>query len=132
RPVPLYVWLHGRGDKMVDLQFIAQRESQAGQIRPDDAIVLHPFGRSCLGWKSTAEVDVLEAIESVAGRYPIDRDRVVLMGFSMGGAGARHVGAYYADQFAAVHSGAEFVDVARYQKLKPADYPPRDDQTLWG
>ncbi len=132
RPVPLYVWLHGRNDKLADLQFIDQRQSQAGQIRPSDAIVLHPFGRSCLGWKCTAEVDVLEAIESVAGRYPIDRDRIVLMGFSMGGAGAWHIGAHYAERFAAMHAGAGFVDVARYQRLKPEDYPPEYEQKLWG
>jgi len=132
KPLPLYVWLHGRGDKLADLQFIAQRGRDAGQIRPDDAIVLHPFGRSCLGWKSAAEIDVLEAIDSVASRYPVDRDRIVLMGFSMGGAGAWHIGAHYAERFAAVHAGAGFVDVARYQRLKPEQYPRAVEQTLWG
>jgi len=132
RPVPLYVWLHGRNDKLTDLAFIHERQRQAGQIRPDGAIVLHPFGRSCLGWKSAAEIDVLEAVESVAQRYPIDRDRVVLMGFSMGGAGAWHVGAHYADRWAAVHAGAGFVDVARYTRLTPDKYPPAYEQALWG
>jgi pimeloyl-ACP methyl ester carboxylesterase len=132
RPVPLFVWLHGRNDKLTDLQFIAERGRQPGRIHADNAIVLHPFGRSCLGWKSTAEVDVLEAIESVSRRYPIDPERVVLMGFSMGGAGAWHIGAHYADRFAAVHAGAGFVDVARYQKLSPDDYPPPYEQKLWG
>jgi predicted esterase len=131
KPVPLYVWLHGRNDKLADLQFIAERSKQPGQIRPDDAIVLHPFGRSCLGWKSTAEIDVFEAIESVCERYPIDRDRIVLMGFSMGGAGAWHIGAHYSDRFAGVHAGAGFVDVARYQKLSPDKLPPAYEQTMW-
>jgi pimeloyl-ACP methyl ester carboxylesterase len=132
RPAPLYVWLHGRNDKLTDLQFIAERASQPGRIQVDDAIVLHPFGRSCLGWKSTAEIDVAEAIDAVSAFYPIDPDRVVLMGFSMGGAGAWHIGAHYADRWAAVHAGAGFVDVARYQKLAPADYPPPYEQKLWG
>jgi predicted esterase len=132
RPVPLYVWLHGRGDTLADLQFIADREKNRGQIQVDDAIVLHPFGRSCLGWKSTAEIDVLEAIESVSRRYPIDPNRVVLMGFSMGGAGAWHIGAHYTDRFAAVHAGAGFVDVKRYQHLKPENLPPQIVQTMWG
>ncbi len=131
KPVPLYVWLHGRNDKLADLQFIAERSSKPGQIRPDDAIVLHPFGRSCIGWKSTAEIDVFEAIDSVCDSYPIDRDRIVLMGFSMGGAGAWHIGAHYADQFAAVHAGAGFVDVKRYQKLSPEQYPPTYEQKMW-
>ncbi len=131
KPVPLYVWLHGRNDKLADLQFIAERSQKPGQIQPSDAIVLHPFGRSCLGWKSTAEIDVFEAIESACERYPIDRDRIVLMGFSMGGAGAWHIGAHYADRFAAVHAGAGFVDVARYQKLSPEQLPPAYEQTMW-
>jgi len=99
-PVPLYVWLHGRGDKITDLHFIHRRRTQTGVISPPGAIVLHPFGRQCIGFKSAGEVDVLEAIEHVAGQYPVDRDRIVLMGFSMGGAGAWHLGAHYADDCA--------------------------------
>lgn len=132
RPVPLFVWLHGRNDKLTDLRFIGERTARPGRIQPQNGIVLHPFGRSCLGWKSTAEIDVLEAIDSVSRRYRIDPDRVVLMGFSMGGAGAWHIGAHYADHFAAVHAGAGFVDVARYQHLTPDQYPPPYEVKLWG
>lgn len=132
RPGPLYVWLHGRDDKLTDLNFIDQRQKQVGQVKIDDAIVLHPFGRSCLGWKSAAEIDVLEAIGSVFWRYKIDLDRVVLMGFSMGGAGAWHLGAHYAPHWVGVHAGAGFVDVKRYQRLTPDKYPPEYEQALWG
>lgn len=132
RPAPLYVWLHGRGDTATDLHFIRERESKKGQIAPKGAVVLHVFGRQCLGYKSTGEVDIFEAVASVERRYKIDPDRIVLAGFSMGGAGAWHVGAHYADQFAAVHTGAGFVDVARYQKLTPDKYPPRYEVALWG
>ena len=125
KPVPLYVWLHGRNDKLADLQFLIEHARQPGQFKPDDAIVLHPFGRSCLGWKSTAEIDVLEAIESVQTRYPIDAIASCWTGFSMGGAGTWHIGAHYADRFAAVHAGAGFVDVARYQKLTPEQVSAR-------
>ncbi|HET6249870.1 MAG TPA: alpha/beta hydrolase-fold protein [Tepidisphaeraceae bacterium] len=132
KPVPLYVWLHGRGDSDTDLHFIRGREGHKGQIQPAGAIVLHAFGRQCLGFKSAGETDVFEAINSVENRYKIDPDRVVLMGFSMGGAGAWHLGAHYADQFCAVHAGAGFVDVAKYQKIKPDDYPVWYEQKLWG
>ncbi|HZL35386.1 MAG TPA: prolyl oligopeptidase family serine peptidase [Tepidisphaeraceae bacterium] len=132
KPVPLYVWLHGRGDKETDLHFIRGRETHKGQIQPRGAIVLHPFGRQCVGFKFAGEIDVFEAIASVQRRYKIDPDRVVLMGFSMGGAGAWHIGAHYADDFAAVHAGAGFVDVAQYQHLKPAQYPAWYEQKLWG
>ena len=132
KPVPLYVWLHGRGDTSTDLHFIHERQTRRGQIHPEGAIVLHPFGRFCVGFKSAGEIDVLDAIESVKTRYKIDPNRIVLMGFSMGGAGAWHIGAHYADHFAAVHAGAGFVDVARYQKVTPDRYPAWYEQKLWG
>ncbi|MFZ4767327.1 MAG: hypothetical protein ACOYMN_20430, partial [Roseimicrobium sp.] len=53
-------------------------------------------------------------------------------GFSMGGAGAWHLGAHYASAWACVHTGAGFVDVKRYQKLTPEKLPPWYEQTLWG
>jgi predicted esterase len=132
RPAPLYVWLHGRGDKQTDLHFIHDRLDQDGQIKPAGAIVLHPFGRQCLGFKSAGETDVLESIAHVQSQYRIDPDRIVLMGFSMGGAGAWHLGAHYTDRFVAISPGAGFAETARYTNLKPADFPPRYEQLLWG
>ena len=95
--MPLYVWLHGRGDKMTELSFIVGREGKPGEIHPDNAIVLHPFGRYCNGFKFAGEVDVLEAIESVKARYQIDPERIVLCGFSMGGAGPGTWAPHYAE-----------------------------------
>lgn len=132
RPVPLYVWLHGRGDTQTDLHFVAERLARDGQIKPAGAIVLHPFGRHCVGFKSAGEIDVLEAIEHVQSQYAIDPERVVLIGFSMGGAGAWHVGAHYTDHFVAISPGAGFAETARYTHLQPANYPPRYEQQLWG
>ena len=132
KPVPLYVWLHGRGEMTTDLHFIHERQTKPGEVQPTRAIVLHPFGRQCLGWKSTAETDVLEAVASVSRRYRIDPDRIALLGFSMGGAGAWQIGAHYTDRFAALHAGAGFVDVARYTRLAPEKYPPVYEQLLWG
>ena len=68
QPAPLYVWLHGRGDKTTDLHFIHTRQTRMGRITPPGAIVLHPFGRHCVGFKHAGEIDVLEAIESVCTR----------------------------------------------------------------
>jgi len=132
KPCPLYVWLHGRGDKNTDLHFLQERATKAGQITPPNAIVVHPFGRHCVGWKHAGEIDVLEVVEDVKKRYKIDSDRVVLIGFSMGGAGAWHIGAHYADHWVAVSPGAGFVDVAKYQKLTPDRMGEWYVQKLWG
>lgn len=131
KPLPLYVWLHGRGDKSTDLHFICERLDKNGEVVPEGAIVVHPFGRQCVGYKSAGETDVMEAVDFVCKNYPVDKDRVVLMGFSMGGAGAWHLAAHYTDRFVAVSPGAGFADTSRYQNLKPENFPPKYEQTLW-
>lgn len=136
KPVPLVVWLHGRGDKTTDLHFLHQclTKSQAfGGFFKDqtEAIVLHPFGRQCVGWKHAGEIDVFEAIAAVEADYPIDPERIVLAGFSMGGAGAWHIGAHYRDRFLAIHAGAGFAETKEYNNLQPENYPPDYEQTLW-
>ena len=131
KKVPLYVWLHGRGDKNTDLYFLRDRAKKRSPFQFEDGITLHPFGRQCIGYKSAGEIDVLEAIDDVKARYQVDEKRVILLGFSMGGAGAWHMGAHYADEWAVVHAGAGFAETAQYIKLKPANYPPSYEQTLW-
>ncbi|MCB1230334.1 MAG: prolyl oligopeptidase family serine peptidase [Verrucomicrobiae bacterium] len=136
KPVPMLVWLHGRGDKTTDIHFIKRclGKSQAlGGKVPDqqEAIIVHPFGRHCVGWKHAGEIDVFEVIEQMKAHYPIDPDRIALAGFSMGGAGAWHIGAHYTDHFCAIHTGAGFAETARYNGLTPETYPSIVEQTLW-
>ncbi|MCA9262968.1 MAG: prolyl oligopeptidase family serine peptidase, partial [Planctomycetales bacterium] len=119
------------GDKVTELAFLDQRQRNRGELTSDNAIVLHPFGRYCNGFKSAGEIDVLEAIAAVQQHYRIDPQRIVIAGFSMGGAGAWHLGAHYAEHWAAVHAGAGFAETSRYQRLQPQDYPPEYEQTLW-
>lgn len=132
--VPMWIWLHGRGDTTTDLQFVYSRltAKKPGQFQPKGTIVIHPFGRYCNGWKSAGETDVFEARNDAIARLNIDRNRIALAGFSMGGAGAWHIGAHFADQWACVHTGAGFVDVKRYQKVTPDKMPVWYEQALWG
>ena len=106
--VPMWIWLHGRGDTSTDLHFIAGKldSKKPGQFQPQGTIVIHPCGRYCNGWKSAGETDVYEAREDAVARFNVDRNRIALAGFSMGGAGAWHIGAHFADQWACVHAGA--------------------------
>jgi len=133
RPTTAYMWLHGRGDKNTDLHFLHERQTSRGQL-PDiaDAIVLHPFGRHCVGFKSAGEIDVLDVAAEAQKPYKVDPKRTVLIGFSMGGAGAWHIGAHYADQWCAVAPGAGFAETARYTRMKPESFPPEYEQKLWG
>ncbi len=132
KPAALYVWLHGRDERGTDLHFLSGCAHNRGEVHPDDAIVLQAFGRGCVGFKAAGELDVLDAITDAQAHYRIDPARIVLIGFSMGGAGAKHLGAHYADHFCAISCGAGFAETAHYNKLTPETYPPPWEQTLWG
>jgi hypothetical protein len=133
-PVPMWIWLHGRGDTSNDLNFVYGKltAKKPGQFQPAGTIVIHPFGRYCNGWKSAGETDVFEARDDAKARFNVDPDRIALAGFSMGGAGAWHLGAHFADQWACVHTGAGFVDVKVYQNITPDKMPPWYEQKQWG
>jgi pimeloyl-ACP methyl ester carboxylesterase len=125
-----FVFLHGRGDKTTDLHFIHQRSLKPGKFTSDDAIIIHPFGRHCMGFKSAGEIDVLEVTAHARISYGIS-SLPVLMGFSMGGAGVWHIGAHYPDRWSAISPGAGFAETRQYTNLKEADYPPMYEQVLW-
>ena len=130
RPAPVWIWLHGRGDKETDLSFLHGRAHKLPEFQPANAVVLLPFGRYCNGWKGPGMVDVFEALAAAGTVRPIDPDRIVLAGFSMGGAGAWHIGARRTDRFCAVHGGAGFVDIRRYLGIDPATVPAYET-LLW-
>eukprot|EP01051_Picozoa_sp_SAG22_P021711 SAG22_NODE_4905_length_1136_cov_0.798457_1_plen_320_part_01 len=132
RGYPLYVWLHGRGGTATDVHFIHERmhaeanAASGGRARPTPAgaLVLHPFGRHCVGWKWAGEIDVLDTVAHVQQQYKIDPERIVLAGFSMGGAGAWHIGAPYPSRWCGVHTGAGFVETKRYNSPFPGPPSP--------
>jgi pimeloyl-ACP methyl ester carboxylesterase len=137
RPGPhrhrLDVWLHGRGETSGEVQFINDRMTSAGRFTPRDAFVLHPYGRYCNAFKFAGEIDVLEALEHVKRHYPIDDDRLVMRGFSMGGAGCWQFAVHYPDHWCAAAPGAGFSETPDFLKVfqKEKLQPPPYEKTLW-
>jgi hypothetical protein len=129
-PHRLDVWLHGRDEKLTELKFIHERSTRPGEFTPPDTFVLHPYGRYCNAFKFAGEIDVLEAMQDVLSRFPIDPTRVTLRGFSMGGAGVWHLATHYADKWVVAAPGAGFAETARYMRLKPDSVPPWE-RILW-
>jgi hypothetical protein len=113
----LDVWFHGRGETLSEINFLRDREKNVGTFSPRDTIVLHPYGRYCNANKLAGEVDVFEAIESVKQRYRIDDDRIVIRGFSMGGASTWHLAVHYPDLWAAANPGAGFAETPVFAKV---------------
>ncbi|MBI3280839.1 MAG: prolyl oligopeptidase family serine peptidase, partial [Acidobacteria bacterium] len=114
RPVRLDVVLHGRAATMNEVSFLAGHTSDKPVPAAQSWIQLEVFGRTNNAYRWAGETDVFEAIESVQRRYKIDPDRIVLRGFSMGGAGAWHLGLHHPDRWAAVEAGAGFVETKEY------------------
>lgn len=114
---PLHVELHGRGGKRNEVFFMT-RPNGRGPRKDHDWLHLDPFGRTDNGWRWSGDVDVHEAIDDVQKRQLIDKKRITLRGFSMGGAGAWHLGLHYPSLWCGVGPGAGFVDFYQYQNYK--------------
>ena len=54
------------------------------------------------GYRSISTYDAMQVLTTMKSRYPIDPNRVYLMGSSAGGSGAMHLASCFPDQFAAV------------------------------
>jgi dienelactone hydrolase len=132
-PRRLDVVLAGRNEKRTELAFLAEHETKPGEIVPAGAIVLHPYGRFCNATKFAGEVDVFEALRETRQAYPVDAARIVVRGFSMGGASTWHLAAHYPGVWVAASPGAGFAETASYTKALAPGKPPRTpwEQTLW-
>ena len=133
QPGRLMVWLLGRGEKRTELAFLAEREAGPPQLVPPNTLVLIPYGRFCNATKFAGETDVFEAMNAVREDYQIDPARIIVAGFSMGGASAWHLAAHHASEFCVASPGAGFAETSIYTKaLAPGKEPPRWwEQKLW-
>jgi pimeloyl-ACP methyl ester carboxylesterase len=129
----LDAWFHGRDEKLSELSFLNARQKSAGEFTPPNAFVLHLYGRYCNANKFAGEIDLFEALDDVRQHYPIDNDRLVVRGFSMGGAACWQFATHYAGLWAAAAPGAGFSETADFLKVfqnesvQPASY----EQKLW-
>lgn len=125
---PLHVHLHGRGGTLNEVSFVAQFD---GKPLPPDRpwVQLEIFGRTNNAYRWAGETDVFEAMADLRRSVRIDERRIVLRGFSMGGAGAWHLGLHHPSKWCSVGPGAGFVDFYKYQKVKEK-LPAWQDRTL--
>jgi hypothetical protein len=121
----LDVWCHGRGETLTELSFIEGRQKSPGEFTPPDAFVLHLYGRYCCANKFAGEVDCFEAMDDVRKHYPIDENRLVIRGFSMGGAACWHLAVHHPGLWAAAAPGAGFSETADFLRVFQ-DEKPRD------
>ncbi|MSV29242.1 MAG: hypothetical protein EXQ52_10975, partial [Bryobacterales bacterium] len=129
----LDAWFHGRGETLSEVSFLYDRQRQPGEFTPPNAFVLHLYGRYCNANKLAGEVDLFEALDAVKRQYDIDPNRILVRGFSMGGAAAWQFGAHFAGEWAAAAPGAGFSETADFLKVfqKETVTPTWWEQKLW-
>ncbi|HEY9249461.1 MAG TPA: prolyl oligopeptidase family serine peptidase, partial [Rariglobus sp.] len=129
----LDTWFMGRTESNSEVNFITLRERDRGQFTPPDTIVLHPYGRFCNANKMAGEIDFFEALDAVKRNYAIDENRMLIRGFSMGGASVWQFGTHFAGLWAAIQPGAGFSESAQFLRLNLTGptAPPAWEQTLY-
>jgi dienelactone hydrolase len=135
RKYRLDIFMHGRDDTVLEQQFMAKSvtgyASKPFGAGPD-RFMLQPYGRYTNASRFAGEIDGLEAIESVQQNYPIDPDRIVMAGFSMGGASAWSYIVHFADRWAAGAPGAGFTETEVFLRGGLTRQPQNPVQrTLW-
>src|SRR2546425_13118796 len=126
-------WFHGRGETLSELDFINGRQRSPGEFTPPDTFVLHLYGRYCNANRFAGEVDLFEALDNVRKYYPIDENRIVVRGFSMGGAACWDFATHHAGLWAAAAPGAGFSETADFLKVFQSETlrPTWYEQKLW-
>jgi hypothetical protein len=115
------------------VNFLTQGQRNPGQFTPPHTLVLHVYNRFCNPARFAGETDAFEAFEHVQRFYPVDENRVLVRGFSMGGASCWGFATHHAWRWAAAQPGAgfsetaEFLKVFQNEELRPQPW----EQKLW-
>ena len=127
------VVLHGRDSGLTEVSFLSRHSGDKPANKDLDHVQVDIYGRGNNAYRWAGEQDVWEAtenflaVENLANRSKfIDFTKVVLRGFSMGGAGTWHLGLHRPDQFCLLGPGAGFTTtigyVSKKQEEKLTDY----------
>ena len=127
-PVRLDIWQHGTNRALNEVAFITQQQADRPIPADQDFIQLEPLGRTNVSYRWAGEADMFEALASVQQRYNIDPHRIVLRGFSMGGASSWHLGLHHPGRWAAIEAGAGYTETRHYGRRD--NLPPYQDAML--
>ena len=132
-PYRLDFWFHGRGETLSELDFLNGRLRSPGEFTPPNAFVVHLYGRYCNGNRFAGETDLFETLDHVKKYYPIDENRLVVRGFSLGGAACWHFATHHSSLWAAAAPGAGFSETADFLKVFQREtlQPTWWEQKLW-
>lgn len=121
---------HGRDEGLTELKFISSPPPAAAA---GDKFVVNLYGRYCNANKFAGEIDCLEVLDALTAQYPIDENRILMIGFSMGGAACWQFAVHYTDLWAAASPGAGFAETREFLRFFQHEdvNPPAYEQALW-
>ncbi len=133
----LDIVLHGRSDKLTEVQFLKSFMGEKAAPAGQDYVKIDIFGRGNNAYRWAGEADIHEAMndfittEKLMGRDRfLDPNKVVLRGFSMGGAGTWHLGLHFPDRWCAIGPGAGFTTTHGYVAKLPNPLPYPQEECL--
>jgi dienelactone hydrolase len=125
------VVLHGRDSSLTEVKFLHQHGGDRPAAKELSFIQIDIYGRGNNAYRWAGETDVNEvldhfvAVESMLGRASLlDPARLVLRGFSMGGAATWHLGLHTPSRWCVLGPGAGFTTTHGYLKNLPDKLPP--------
>jgi pimeloyl-ACP methyl ester carboxylesterase len=117
------VILHGRDPSLNEVKFLHHFNGEEDAPKDQDFVAINIFGRGNNAYRWAGEMDVFEAltaflgVERLLGRAELlDPNRIVLRGFSMGGAGTWHLGLHQPSRWRLLGPGAGFTTTKGYVK----------------
>jgi dienelactone hydrolase len=134
----LDVVLHGRDSSLTEASFLAGHDLLRAAPKDLDFVQLEVYGRGNNAYRWAGETDVYESLHRFANfaringeaSEPVDEKRLVLRGFSMGGAGTWHIGLHHPFDFAVMGPGAGFTTTHGYIAGLPAKLPDHQEKCL--
>jgi predicted peptidase len=141
----LDIVLHGRDSSISEVKFLRQHNGTKDTPKDQDFVKIDIFGRGNNAYRWAGDTDVGEAIgkflrsaddreqpaiEEIRNHPHIDIKRVVIRGFSMGGAGTWHIGLHRPTLWAVMGPGAGFTTTHGYIKGLPEKLPAYQEACL--
>jgi pimeloyl-ACP methyl ester carboxylesterase len=131
------VVLHGRDKTLNEVKFLHNFNGDKAAPKEQNFVRIDIYGRGNNAYRWAGEVDVFEVLdhffasERQFGRERLlDQNRMVLRGFSMGGAGTWHLGLHWPDRWCVLGPGAGFTTTHGYIKNLPGKLPDYQEACL--
>lgn len=117
------IWLHGSGEFIDDKNqllysgLLGTIKSWPNNLEYFNAIVLAPHNiKQSKGWKNSTDADKLKKfVDYMISKYNLNKNKIILSGHSLGGAGVMYMSSIYQNTFAAIVPISVHEDVNDYK-----------------